>query len=1112
MVKCMDNFKTRFEKLNKQQRQAVETIDGPVMVIAGPGSGKTELLSLRVANILRLTDTAPKNILCLTFTDAAAFNMRQRLAGLIGRAAYRVAIHTFHSFGVEIINRYPEQFYGGASFLPADDITQTEILEEIFNGLDHDNPLRSKHNGQFVYLPKVKKAIEHLKKAGLSPAEFKIILAENKRAAVCAESIIQKTFGDRVSKKMIPDAERAAEEIKRCPLTPLPGLFKPFTQALADSLAEALNISEETNSTAPLSEWKKDWTAKNDDGAIHLADNLNMEKIEALAGLYEKYGVRMREEEYYDYNDMILDAIAILKRNTGIRLDLEEQYQYILVDEFQDTNDAQMRLLRLLTSHPIHEGRPNIMAVGDDDQAIYKFQGAEISNIIDFGKIYREPAVVVLSENYRSAQEILDAARHIIKKGAGRLENILPDVKKELVAANRDIKDGAIRSKEFPSREIEYQWIVKEAKSLTQKGLPAREIAIIAREHKELETLAPYFHAAKIPIAYERSQNALEEPLVIQLIAMARFVNSVIAKEEDADEFLPEILSYPFWEIKRSLVWEISIKARAKKKPWIKIMLESDGRFREIAEFFLNLGAKANHRTAEEVLHELIGGPQLILPGDDNDGKTAALHNMFSPFRSYYFSGERFAGQRAEYLRFLSSLQAFTGTLREYHRGRPVLTADMLAFVDTHIKNNLAINNLNPFVNAEDAVQLMTAHKAKGLEFEAVFVINCQESIWGDTTRGHGNLQLPMNLPISPAGDNPDDRLRLFYVAITRAKRLLYLVSYKTDQKGKESARLGFIAPEELAPKQFRPEFVGIESTGKNAEELLAEQWDARHIGPFVPDEKALLKPLLENYQLSVTHLQNFLNVADAGPLAFFEKNLLMFPEPKTASGALGSAIHSAIHQAYKYLRNEEKLPSAEEVLSWFEGSLKDQRLNQTDFNLMLKRGQKALEIFYARKKDGFSSQDKIEFGFKSQGAVVNNAHLTGKIDRMIISGSEIIVSDFKTGKPIQSWEPADTYEKIKAWKYRAQLVFYKLLIENSRDFGGKYMVKRGVIEFIEPHRERIIDLGAEIKKEETERMEKLINIVYKKIMALDFPNTSSYSKDIKGILAFEEDLLKNIP
>src|SRR3989344_3015731 len=1108
----MDNFKIRFEKLNNRQRQEVEAIEGPVMVVAGPGSGKTELLSLRVANILRLTDTAPKNILCLTFTDAAAFNMRTRLAGLIGRAAYRVAIHTFHSFGVEIINRYPEQFYGGASFLPADDITQTEILEEIFNWLDHDNPLRSEHNDQFVYLPKVKREIEHLKKPGLSPAEFKASLAENKKAIAFAEPIIQKTFSDRVSKRMIPDAKRAAEEIKKYPLTPLPGLFKPLTQALADSLAEALNSAEETDSTAPLSEWKKMRTAKDDDGATRLSDNLNMEKTAALAEIYEKYATRMREEGYYDYNDMILDAIAMLERNAGIRLDLEEQYQYILVDEFQDTNDAQMRLLRLISDHPVHEGRPNIMAVGDDDQAIYKFQGAEISNIIDFGKIYRDPAVVVLKENYRSTQEILDAARHIIKKGVSRLENILPDVKKELVAANREIKDGAIRSKEFPSRDVEYQWIADEVKNLTRKGLPANEIAVIAREHKELEALASYFHAAKIPIAYERSQNALENPAVVQLITMARFANSVVKKEEDADELLPEILSYPFWEIRRSLIWEISIKARNEKKLWIKAMLESGGRLREIAEFFLDLGAKANHRTAEEVLHELIGGSQLILPGDDNDGKTAALHNMFSPFRSYYFSGERFASQRAEYLLFLSSLQSFVGALREYHRGRPVMTKDLIAFVDTHVKNNLAINNQSSFINAEDAVRFITAHKAKGLEFEAVFTVNCHESVWGDSARGRGGLSLPMNLPISPAGDNPDDRLRLFYVAITRAKRLLYLTSYKTDQKGKESARLGFIAPEELAPKQFRPEFVGIESTGKSAEELLAEQWDARHIGPFVPDEKALLKPLLENYQLSVTHLQNFLNVADAGPLAFFEKNLLMFPEPKTASAAFGSAVHSAIHQAYKYLRNGEKLPSAKEVLSWFEGSLKDQRLNQTDFNLMLKRGQKALEIFYARKKDGFSSQDKIEFGFKSQGAVVNDAHLTGKIDRMIISGSEIIVSDFKTGKPIQSWEPADTYEKIKAWKYRAQLVFYKLLIENSRDFGGKYLVKRGVIEFIEPHRGQIMGLKAEIEKEEVERMEKLIGIVYKKILALDFPDASRYSKDIKGILAFEEDLLKNIP
>ena len=149
----MSPFEIRYKALNAEQKEAVDAIEGPVMVIAGPGTGKTELLSLRVANILRKdTDIAPTNILCLTFTDAAAFNMRDRLVGLIGREAYRVAVHTFHSFGVEIINRHPEHFYAGAAFLPADDITQIEILQDIFEELDHGNPLRSQYQERFTSL------------------------------------------------------------------------------------------------------------------------------------------------------------------------------------------------------------------------------------------------------------------------------------------------------------------------------------------------------------------------------------------------------------------------------------------------------------------------------------------------------------------------------------------------------------------------------------------------------------------------------------------------------------------------------------------------------------------------------------------------------------------------------------------------------------------------------------------------------------------------------------------------------------------------------------------------------------------------------------------------
>ena len=1108
--RTMDTFEQRLKKLNAEQRTAVETVEGPVMVIAGPGSGKTELLSLRVANILRTTDTAPGNILCLTFTDAAAFNMRERLSGLMGREAYRVAIHTFHSFGVEVINRYPEYFYNGATFLPADEITQTEILEDIFSDLPHNNPLRSQHDDRFVYLNPVKKAIEYIKKAGLSPAEFKTIIEENKKAVAFADPIIQSVFNDRISKKMFASAREAARTISNYESTPLPGSFAPYAQALADSLSEAVDNAEELDATGPLTAWKDAWTKKHDDGLRHLADLLNAEKFAALADMYEAYMARMHKEGYYDYNDMILDTIAMLENNLGVRLDLQERYQYILVDEFQDTNDAQMRLLRLLTDNDVHEGKPNIMVVGDDDQAIYKFQGAEISNILDFRKTYKEPSLVVLKRNYRSTQAILDVARHVIKKGAARLENISAEMQKELIAANAELKEGAIAHKEFASRDMQYQWIAEETKKVMAKGIPAHEIAVIARKHADLEALVPYFHSAKVPVAYERQQNVLQEPHIVQLVAMARFVDSIMRNKKDAEDLLPEILSFPFWDIPRQTVWEISVAAYSERLPWLTVMRRSGGQLAAIADFFTELGARATHRTAEEILHELLGGPQEIVPTDETDEETVVRHDMFSPFRSYYFNKESFEKHPAQYLQFLSSLQSFVGALREYHRGKPVMAKDMLEFVDTHEANNLPINNTSPFVNDAHAVQLMSAHKAKGLEFEAVFVINCQEDVWAGSGGGR-DIALPSNLPISPAGDTLDDQLRLFYVALTRAKRLLYLTSYHTDQRGKESAKLGFLAPAEGVPQLFPSETVAIADMKKTPEELLSAQWSARHRGPFVPDEKALLTPLLETYSLSVTHLQNFLNVADGGPQAFFEKNLLRFPEPKTASSALGTAMHNTIQRIHKHLKSEEKMPASSHVLTWFEELLFHERLNEKDFIHMLKRGQGALELFYEAKKNGFSVSDIIEFDFKNQGVVVGDAHLTGKIDKIMVSDGTITVSDFKTGRPMKTWEPNDPHDKIKAWKYRHQLAFYKLLIEHSREFGGKYTMRSGIVEFIEPLKDQIVDLPLVIENEDMERITALIAIVHKKIKSLDFPDVSRYSKDIKGILAFEEDLLSEI-
>lgn len=1089
----MTPFDERYNKLNAEQKRAVDTLDGPVMVIAGPGSGKTEVLGLRVANIVRSRDVGPGNILCLTFTDAAASTMRQRLAGLLGTLAYRVGIHTFHGFATEIISRYPERFYNGVPFTPADTVVQIEMLEEIVSNLEHGNPLRAEHEGRFIHLQKTLSAIEYLKKAGLTPADFKTILEANRKALAFIDPIVGEVFSERISKKVFPEARNAAEKMKNYNADPLPGSFPSLPEVFAASLTLALDDAEKEGKTGPLTDWKGVYLERGEDGLTHAADLGAMEKLEALAACYGSYIERMREAGYYDYNDMILDTIAVLDQDLGLRRDLQERYRYILVDEFQDTNNAQMRLLYLLTDDPADEGRPNIMVVGDDDQAVFKFQGAEISNIRDFARSYRDPAFVVLTENYRSIQAILDGARCVIAQGVNRLESTMPELVKELRAARSDLKEGSVRGKEFLSREAEYKWIAGEARTLQEKGVPAGEIAVIAREHRHLEALAPHFHSAKIPVSYERQEDVLKEPHVKQLVTMARFADSLMKKSKDADDLLPEILSYPFWGIERSTVWEISIRAAENRKPWLMVMRESEGAPKQIADFFIELGAKSAYATAEEVLHDLIGRPSAPLG---------------SPFRSYYFSSERFTEHRAEYLRFLSSLRSFMRTIREYRKGRPVAVADMLACVDMYEKNGLAMQHADAFAGGVDAVHLMTAHKAKGLEFEAVFVLHCENDVWA-SERGSRNLALPTNLPIGPAGDTRDDQLRLFYVAMTRAKRFLYFTSCAYDRRGRPADLLGFLASPEGEPVWFESEAVSdADMPNVMPETLSREGWDPRSVVPFTQDERALLGPLLERYQLSVTHLQNFLNVADAGPRVFLEKNLLRFPEPKTPSAAFGSAMHSTIRRAYLELQRTGALAPVASVEGWFKGYLEAERLNRRDFERMAKRGEKTVPAFYEEKKESFSASDIIEFNFRDQGVRVGNASLTGKVDRMSIKEKEIIVCDFKTGKPIRAWSTGDAYAKVKAWRYRRQIAFYKLLIEGSREFGGTYSVERGFIEFVEPYRGHVVVLPMDIEEAEVKRLEALIGIVHTKIQSLDFPDIGRYPKDVRGITAFENDLL----
>ena len=175
----------------------------------------------------------------------------------------------------------------------------------------------------------------------------------------------------------------------------------------------------------------------------------------------------------------------------------------------------------------------------------------------------------------------------------------------------------------------------------------------------------------------------------------------------------------------------------------------------------------------------------------------------------------------------------------------------------------------------------------------------------------------------------------------------------------------------------------------------------------------------------------------------------------------------------------------------------------------MLKQGYDHLQVFYEKRSATMDPSDQVEVDFISQQIVINGASITGKIDRLQVvpNSNQVVICDFKTGKIFDNWDPSDEYLQMKAWNYRLQLVFYKILVENSRYYRGK-IVQKGVLDFLKPRDNDIFSLDAEITEEETERVKKLIGIVYGKIMRLDFPDISKYDKDLFGIGVFTEDLL----
>lgn len=1082
-------FEKRYKALNSEQRRAVDAIDGPVMVVAGPGTGKTELLATRVANILKKTDALPQNILCLTFTESGAFAMRERLAGLIGPEAYKVAVHTFHSFGSEVINQHGEYFYNGASFRPADELSSYEVLYELFEKLPRDNPLASTMNGEYVALRQTQTTISHLKKSGLTPDELNEILARNQTFTDWVQPKIEQVFGATVSKQILPSIQTLLDELDGYKEEPYALVtYEPLYTIFASSLERAYTTALEENSTKPLTSWKRKWCEKRSDGQVTLKDEKRSKRLRAVSGVYYDYLVAMQERGMYDFDDMILRTVHALEVFDELRLNLQEQYQYILVDEFQDTNDAQMRIIWNLTNNPASEGRPNIMVVGDDDQAIYRFQGANISNILEFSRMYTDVKRITLKNNYRSVDDILQLARRTITQAEERLETTHEDIDKQLIANHRS-EHLEVTLTSYIDQASEFTALARRIKhDMTQN--PQASYAVIGRKHQQLRELLPFLYAEHIPLRYEQRENILDLPLIETIELIARVVNHIARQElGDAEALLPELLSHPMWRIDTMDLWRLSLRSHKERVGWLQMVIEQDEKTKisTVVQWLVRMAYYSLYEPLEYVLDMLSG------VNDDEE--------YVSPLKHYYFDRSSLDNDAMTYVQYLAALTTLRQRLREYQPNTTLKLTNFIDFLSQHRSLGIALQQTNVVSQQGTFVELLSAHKAKGLEYDTVYVIGLNDNIWGESTRSGRSISYPHNLAIGAGGDTTDERIRLLFVALTRAKNCLVMSMHRTASNGKESLPVAYLSGEDSME----------ESTVADSIEVAETLWHDRLLQYESATIRDLLGDTLTRYKLSPTHVGSYLDVTKGGPAHFLFQNLLRFPQAMSPSAAYGSAVHEAMRSAHTALKAKGKKRPVEDLLGDFDRALQAHQLPLEEYEKLSRRGSDALTNYFATRYDSFSTTQEAERNFSADNIILGDARITGVIDVLDIDreAKTITVTDYKTGKPVPTWKGRTDYEKIKLHHYKQQLMFYKLLVENSRQFAG-YTVTNGCIDFVEPDdRGNLHRLELEFDKTELDNFTQLINAVWKQIQTLNFTLDDEYPASYTGIVQFENNLLK---
>lgn len=1091
--------------LNPAQQAAVSYLEGPLLVLAGPGTGKTQLLSSKVAYILEHTDADPSNILCITFTDSGADNMRSRLKTIIGHAADEVNIFTYHAFGTDLLARYrnyaavPERTLDRA----IDEVTQHKILRDLVADLPARDILKN------VEISSLRETIQEAKTARLSAEDLAKIAEINQQDSDAISQLASAAFAALIPRDRYDHALATVYEplladlVKFTSEKPITGSIERTANLLARELSALIDEQSAADkpSVAPFTKWRNRRFERTASGDYRLKDYIANRKLASLARLMSAYDAKLRESGQYDFADMIEEAITALKTDRGFRLTLSEQYQYILLDEFQDTNPSQFELIKLLTDYD----QPQVMAVGDDDQAIFAFQGANASNLIDF-RDYYDAHVITLTDNYRSTGAILDFSHQLAdqldesfakKHQINKVLRSMPDLwrAEQSTATQSETSTStqsptsaantitptfpALARHEFPTASDEYYWIARQIRQLIDQGVPGPEIAVIAPKHKYIAPILPYLRGQHLTLAYEKSSDLLTDPVLSQLITIAEFVYE-LSQERTPSHLLLEILTYPFFGIKPADALSIFDGARYNHRAPLDFLRSADRpELTRLADWFADLVAASYDTPLDLWLSYLIGQTE--------------LNGFTSPFLTYYADHT----SEASLVELYQNLNTLRRTVRDHltssqpRTQSPATLQDFIATINDYRAAATPIKHTDLYAEGSNAVQVMSAHKSKGLEFEYVFMVAVDELAWG-RAKGNNNLfALPSNLlRIRHTGTTDDERLRLLFVAATRAKQHLIMTNSVTDFFGKTPARLSFLNEIRTDPKEpqlsplLSPDLqrITLHSEPDPATRLTAaeQSWTAAFRTPD-PELRQLFRQRLEHYRLTATDLTTFLDLINAGPEAIYRRLLLRAPdEPLNLNLAYGNLIHQTFERVTRDGLSDN------DALAYFHDQAKTQPLISAELRELQERGSHdlpiALQSFRAILR---ADPARAEVNFPGESLTAAGVPIGGKIDHINLypDTKSLTVYDFKTG----NYHPEKWSSHPTLYRYSLQLGFYKLLLAASREYRN-YQVTEGHILFVAPDPDGYVhDRAFEFTPETESELLDLIYAVYHVITSLDF-------------------------